>query len=147
MDPIGLSLENFDSTGQFRTLDNGEPIDASATLSGKDFAGAAALGQVLHEEPRFPACVARKLYSYGVGTNSQRVRPAQYKTALDTFIASNYRLPALLKAMATSPEFFTATPPPAATPATTVASATPATPAAPSGRLTALAGASQPKQP
>ena len=147
MDPIGLSLENFDSTGQFRTLDNGEPIDASATLSGKSFVGAEALGRVLHDEPRFPACVARKLYSYGVGTNSQRVRPAQYKTALDSFIASNYRLPALLKAMTTSPEFFVAAPPPAATPAATVASAEPATQAASNGRLAASAGVSPARRP
>jgi hypothetical protein len=141
MDPIGLSLENFDSTGQFRSIDNGEPIDASATLSGKSFVGAEALGKVLHDEPRFPACVARKLYSYGVGTNSQRVRPPQYKTALDSFIASDYRLPALLRAMATSPEFYAATPPPPVeTPAPTVASA------APNARL-ASTGASPIPQP
>lgn len=113
MDPIGLSLENFDSTGQFRTIDNGEPIDASATMAGKSFAGAAALGAVLHNEPRFPACVAKKFYSYGVGANSQRVPAAQYKVALDAFIASQYRLPALIKATVTSPSFFAAPAPPA----------------------------------
>ena len=128
MDPIGLAMENFDSTGQFRTVDNGEPIDASATMAGKSFVGAAELGKVLHDEPRFPACLTRKLYAYGAGANALRVRPAQYKTALDAFIASEYRLPALLKAMATSPDFFVANPPaPVPAPAQTVATAKPAT--------------------
>jgi hypothetical protein len=147
MDPIGLSLENFDSTGQYRTHDNGEPIDASATLSGKSFAGAEALGKALHDEPRFPACVARKLYSYGVGTNSQRVRPPQYKTALDSFVASDYRLRALLRAMATSPEFFVAAPPPAAAPAPAVASAESGRAAASNGKVVASAAATPARQP
>lgn len=118
MDPIGLSLENFDSTGQFRTVDNGEPIDASATMAGKEFVGAAALGEVLRNDRRFPACVAKKLHAYGVGANSVRVPAAQYKAGLDAFIASNYRLPALIKATVTNPQFFAAPapPPPPATP-------------------------------
>src|SRR6185436_1375990 len=29
MDPIGLSLENFDSVGKWRTLDGNQPIDGS----------------------------------------------------------------------------------------------------------------------
>ena len=32
IDPIGLSLENFDVTGQYRIKDNGTPIDASGQL-------------------------------------------------------------------------------------------------------------------
>ena len=32
MDPLGLSLENFDAIGQWRTTDAGHPIDASGVL-------------------------------------------------------------------------------------------------------------------
>ena len=32
MDPLGLSLENFDAIGQWRTSDAGQPIDASGVL-------------------------------------------------------------------------------------------------------------------
>ncbi|MEO8682275.1 MAG: DUF1592 domain-containing protein [Vicinamibacterales bacterium] len=32
IDPIGLSLENFDVTGQYRIKDNGAPVDASGQL-------------------------------------------------------------------------------------------------------------------
>ena len=33
MDPIGFSLENFDAIGQWRTADQGAPIDASGVLA------------------------------------------------------------------------------------------------------------------
>ena len=32
MDPLGLSLENFDAIGQWRTTDSGRAIDASGVL-------------------------------------------------------------------------------------------------------------------
>ncbi len=44
-DPIGLSLEDFDTIGGYRTTENGEPIDVSATIEGKSFSGAQGLGQ------------------------------------------------------------------------------------------------------
>src|SRR5690606_7737678 len=36
-DPIGLALENFDGAGQFRTTENGAPIDTSGELDGISF--------------------------------------------------------------------------------------------------------------
>jgi hypothetical protein len=105
-DPIGLSLEQFDSIGVHRAKENGQPIDVSATLSGKKFDGAAGLGQVLHDNPKFTSCVARKLYSYGVGTDSEAVEASAFKGAYKSFVDSGYRLRPLLKALAVSPEFF-----------------------------------------
>ena len=32
IDPLGLALENFDVTGQYRIKDNGVPVDATGTL-------------------------------------------------------------------------------------------------------------------
>jgi len=105
-DPIGLSLERFDSIGVYRAKENGDPIDVSGTLSGKKFDGALGLGQVLHDNPKFPACVARKLFSYGVGTDSETVEASTLKTAYKTFADSGYRVRPLIRALATSPEFF-----------------------------------------
>ena len=34
-DPIGLSMENYDAIGAFRTHENGAPIDASGDFEGK----------------------------------------------------------------------------------------------------------------
>src|SRR6185295_6150183 len=72
-DPIGLSLEGFDTIGGYRTIDNGEPIDASATIQDQTFSGAQGLGQYMHDNPRYPACVARKLYSYSRGLTRSTV--------------------------------------------------------------------------
>jgi Protein of unknown function (DUF1592)/Protein of unknown function (DUF1588) len=36
-DPIGLSLEGFDTIGGYRTTENGVPIDVSATIQGSSF--------------------------------------------------------------------------------------------------------------
>jgi hypothetical protein len=113
-DPIGLALENFDSIGQYRTAENGDPIDASSSLQGKAFTGAIGLGQALHDNPNFPACFARKMYSYGTGANVGTVTPPVYRPFVNAFTAGNYRVPALIRALTTNPQFFSAPPPPAA---------------------------------
>ncbi len=50
-DPMGLALENFDSSGRFREEERGTKIDASGTLDGKSFNGATSLGKVLRDYP------------------------------------------------------------------------------------------------
>ena len=105
-DPIGLSLEGFDTIGQRRLSENGQPIDLSATIRGRTFRDGAGLGQFLHDDPKYPACLARKLYAYGVGANSEDVESASFKNAHKTFIESGYRMRALIKALVESPDFF-----------------------------------------
>jgi hypothetical protein len=114
-DPIGLSLEGFDTIGGRRQnmIEGGKPVDLSATLQGKSFVGGEGLGKYLHDNPKFPACVARKLYAYGRGMDLEEVEPAAFKAAYKSFTDSGYRLRALVKGLALSPEFFAA-PAPAA---------------------------------
>src|SRR3954468_2730698 len=114
-DPIGLPLEEFDSLGMHRDTENGQPIDVSGSLMGKRFKGAAGLGQALHDNPKFPACVARKFYAYGVGANAEDVQPKTFKASYDAFVNGGHRLKTLIKSLTTSPEFFRA-PAPAAAP-------------------------------
>jgi hypothetical protein len=109
-DPIGLSLENFDTIGGHQTTENGEPIDASASIEGRTFSGAHGLGQYMHDNPRYPACVARKLYSYSRGLKSSYVE--DFQDAYKAFQDSGFRLRALLKSMALSDSFYAAAPPP-----------------------------------
>jgi len=54
-DPIGLSMEGFDTIGQRRTVENGKEIDLSATIQGKKFTGTEGLGKFLHDNPKYPA--------------------------------------------------------------------------------------------
>ncbi len=112
-DPIGLSLEGFDTIGGYRTTENGEPIDASATIQGKTFSGAPGLGQYMHDNPRYPACVARRLYSYSRGVKGSAVD--DFLDAYQAFQQSGFRLRALIKSMAMSDSFYAAAPPASST--------------------------------
>lgn len=105
-DPIGLSLEGFDTIGGRRLTENGQRIDLSATLQGKTFEDGAGLGRYLHDNPKFPACVARKLFAYAKAVDSEEVEPATFKAAFKSFMDSGYRMRALIKGLVLSPEFF-----------------------------------------
>jgi hypothetical protein len=107
-DPMGLTLEQFDSIGVRRLKDDGRDIDVSAVMSGKKFSGGAGLGQYLHDNPKVPACFVRKLYAYGVGANSEELEKSTVQPFVDGFVAGGYRLSPLLNAVVTSPQFFRA---------------------------------------
>jgi hypothetical protein len=109
VDPIGLTLEGFDTIGGYRTTENGMPIDASATIQGKSFSGAQGLGQFMRDNPRYPACVARRLYSYSRGLKRSTVD--DFPDAYKAFQDSGFRLRALLKSMAVSDSFYAVGPP------------------------------------
>lgn len=64
MDPLGLALEHFDAMGRYRADDNGHALDTTGTLDGQDFDGAVELSQLLRDDPRAAACIARQLYRY-----------------------------------------------------------------------------------
>jgi Protein of unknown function (DUF1592)/Protein of unknown function (DUF1588)/Protein of unknown function (DUF1587)/Protein of unknown function (DUF1595) len=108
-DPMGLSLEAFDTIGGYRTTENGETIDVSATIQGHSFSGAQGLGQYIHDSPQYPACVARRLYSYSRGLRSWSVE--DFPDAYRAFQNSGFRLRALLRSMALNESFYAAPPP------------------------------------
>jgi hypothetical protein len=121
-DPMGLSLEQFDTIGGYRTTENGKMIDVTAEIpNAESFSGAVGLGQYMHDNPRYPACVARKLYSYSRGLDSTRVRTSHFQAAFQAFENSGYRLRALLKSMAASETFYAVPPPPPSSDTTNVA--------------------------
>ncbi len=55
--------------------------------------------------------MARKLYSYANGLNSEEVETAAFKGGLNAFQQSGYRLRALVKGLVTDPKFFNASAP------------------------------------
>jgi hypothetical protein len=68
LDPIGLALENYDAIGRFRASDHGQSVDAHGTLpDGTVLNGPDDLSRSIAQDPRFPACVAEKLYVYALG--------------------------------------------------------------------------------
>jgi len=73
MDPIGFALENFDGVGQWRTLDDGSPIDPSGTLyNGAKIDGPVALRQMLAgRQDVFVGVMTEKLLTYSLGRGVQ----------------------------------------------------------------------------
>jgi hypothetical protein len=110
-DPIGLSLEGFDTIGQRRATENGKQIDLTATIQGKHFVGSEGLGRFLHDNPKYTACLARKAYAYSRGENSEDVPASAFKAAYKSFADSGFRMRSLLKAMVEDKDYFSAPPP------------------------------------
>jgi hypothetical protein len=69
MDPIGLTLENFDAVGRWRTSDSGATLDVSGGLpDGSTFEGATGLRQaLLKHAPEFVTTMTEKLLTYALG--------------------------------------------------------------------------------
>ena len=107
-DPMGLAMENFDTAGSYRTDENGATIDASGELDGVKFTDAAGLGRALHDNPRAPACLVRRLTDYATGIGG--ANEAFAKSLEADFAASKYRLPDLMRKIATSDAIYKVTP-------------------------------------
>jgi hypothetical protein len=73
MDPIGLSLENYDGVGRYRSEDGGVRIDASGEIfdAGEDvagsFVGGVELGQKLAGSRVVRDCVANQWFRFSLG--------------------------------------------------------------------------------
>ncbi len=105
-DPIGLGLENYDALGTYRTVDEqGQAIDATGSFDGAPFVGAAALGALVHDNPRFSDCVVRHLYSHAVGHAVAPGEAQTVRTLASDFAGSGYRVIDLLAAIAQSDGF------------------------------------------
>jgi mono/diheme cytochrome c family protein len=107
MDPIGFSLENFDADGTWRTVSDGAPIDASASLpDGTQFEGVSGLRSLLvsHKED-FARTLTAKLLAYAIGRGIEYYDlPAVRKIARDA-AAKDYRWSSIIAGIVKSPPF------------------------------------------
>jgi len=107
MDPLGLTLENFDGVGSFRAQENGALIDASGSLDGHDFQGAEGLGQAMHDNPQTSKCLVDRVYRSAVGRSILLPAERPYMDYLNqVFQADGYRVPDLMRAIALSRTFY-----------------------------------------
>ena len=116
-DPVGLALEHFDSLGQLRMLEDGQPIDVTAELGGKKVAGAEGVGQFMRDNPRVPATLVRNVYYYGVGRAADERDDSFLDKEAAAFAAMGYKVPDLFAHIATSPAFMKVVIPAGAKPA------------------------------
>jgi len=110
VDPIGLTLENFDGLGQFRTTENGAPLDTSGALDGVKFDGAIGLGRALHGNPGTTKCLVNRLYAYATGAAPGTINKEWLSYLEQGFAADGYRVPDLMRRIVTSDAFFSVAP-------------------------------------
>ena len=106
MDPIGLTLENFDGAGQWRTAENGQPIDAGGELDGVTYADAAGLAKTLHDNPAIPSCVVNRLFGYASGRTPAASERAWISYLEKDFAGGGYRVADLVRRIALSNAFY-----------------------------------------
>lgn len=109
MDPIGLSFENFDGIGTYRTEDQYGPIDATGTLTTPQgdvtFLGANELVPVLANDPRLAGCVAQKVLTYAIGRGYSSADVGTVTSVTDAMTASKQGLRGLFASVALSEAF------------------------------------------
>ena len=107
MDPIGLSLENYDAIGRWRSEDEGVKIDASGQLvDGTPIDGPAALRKaLLARGDVFVAAMTEKLLMYGVGRETKYYDMPAVRTIMRDAAKNRYRLSDLIVGVVKSPAF------------------------------------------
>jgi hypothetical protein len=107
MDPIGISLENYDAVGAWRTREPNGPIDASGRLAdGSDVTGIVTLRDALMRRPDvFVTTLTTKLMTYALGRGlDDRDMPAVRRIVRDA-AHHEYRFSSLVLGIAESVPF------------------------------------------
>jgi hypothetical protein len=106
-DPFGISLENFDTIGRYRTMDDqGRPINAAVTLpasaGGTLSNNAVEMGQALANTGAFSACVATKLLTYALAETGVKGKSCATKAVAERFKKTDLSFAALVREVAVS---------------------------------------------
>jgi hypothetical protein len=107
MDPLGLSLENFDAIGQWRTNDADKPIDASGVLlDGTKVDGPVALRRALMaQKEQFVRTVTAKLLTYTLGRGIEYYDEPAIRAIVRNTAADDYRWSSVVLGIVRSPPF------------------------------------------
>ena len=107
MDPLGLSLENFDAIGQWRTTDAGHAIDASGVLlDGTRVDGPTPLRHaLLAQKTQFAKAVTEKLLTYALGRGLEYYDAPAVRTIDRSAAADDYRWSSLILGIVKSAPF------------------------------------------
>ena len=107
MDPIGFALENFDAIGQWRTTDNGSPIDASGFLvDGSKLDGVKGMREaLLRYSPQFVRVLSEKLLIYALGRGTEYDDMPLIRSIARDAERNNYRFSSLVAGIVKSDQF------------------------------------------
>jgi hypothetical protein len=97
LDPLGSSLENYDPTGKYRTIERSLTIDASGVLTnfsdanGKFKDGVEMVRQVTSSQ-YFAECASNKYFQYAFGVKVSDAQKCDANRALSSFTASGQKV-------------------------------------------------------
>jgi hypothetical protein len=107
MDPIGLSLENFDLVGRWREQEDGHPINAASEMTdGTALASPADLRRaLLSRGDAFVTALTERLMTYALGRELEYYDEPVVRGVVRAAAAQGTTLPALIHAIAASDSF------------------------------------------
>ena len=107
IDPLGLALENFDVTGQWRIKDNGAPIDAAGTLyDGSQINGPVGLRQALMKRSDVVVTsFTESLLTYALGRRVEAFDMPTVRKIVGAGKKSNYKMSSFIMGVINSPAF------------------------------------------
>ncbi|HVQ14363.1 MAG TPA: DUF1592 domain-containing protein, partial [Vicinamibacterales bacterium] len=107
MDPVGLSLENFDAVGAWRTQEAGGAIDVSGQLAdGRPVNGVVTLRQAILDRPElFVGTMTEKLMIYALGRGVSAEDMPEVRRVLREASAHDYRFSSLVLGIVKSVPF------------------------------------------
>ena len=117
IDPLGLTLENFDVTGRWRIKDNGTPVDATGELyDGTTMNGPAGLrAAILKHRHAFLVSFTESLLTYALGRRVEPYDMPAVRQIIRQAAAAGYRMSAFVLGVVNSAPFRMTAAPPAAT--------------------------------
>ena len=125
IDPLGLALEHFDVTGNYRIKDNGQPIDAAGELyDGTRIDGLAGLRDALLKRKHMVLqSFTENLMTYALGRRIEAADMPAVRKIIHGAEAQGYRISAFVTGVIESNQFQMARPPAQEGVATTMAPA------------------------
>jgi hypothetical protein len=107
MDPLGLSLENFDLVGRWREQEDGHPINAAAQLTdGTALASPADLRRaLLSRSDAFVTALTERLLTYALGRELEHYDGPVVRSVVRAAAPQGTTLEALIQAIVASDSF------------------------------------------
>jgi hypothetical protein len=109
MDPLGFGLENYDTIGRYRDVEQGKPVDASGSVVNTDvdgdFVGGVALAQKLASSKIVLRCMATQWFRYGIGRADAKEDSCSIARATDKLSSTGGDLVELLVSIVQSDTF------------------------------------------
>jgi hypothetical protein len=107
MDPIGFALENFDSVGRWRALDNGLPINTVSEMTDGTYVdGPATLRAALLARPdAFMASISERLLIYALGRELEQYDGPAVRRIVQQADSEGFSFSALVQAIVMSDTF------------------------------------------